>query len=65
MRRPSSATGWWCGPGRVLALGTPVELVARHAGPWALELRVPSEHQTGALAAAGFLRLTGRALQEN
>jgi lipooligosaccharide transport system ATP-binding protein len=33
--------------GRVLALGTPRELVERHAGAWALELRLaPEEHAT-------------------
>jgi lipooligosaccharide transport system ATP-binding protein len=31
--------------GQVLALGTPQELVTRHAGPWALELRLaPDSH---------------------
>lgn len=39
--------------GRVLALGSPRELVAKHAGRWVLELRLhPGNHQR-ALAAAG------------
>ncbi|HEY3365408.1 MAG TPA: ATP-binding cassette domain-containing protein [Symbiobacteriaceae bacterium] len=39
--------------GRVLTLGSPAELVARHAGPWALELRLDPAHHAAALAAAG------------
>lgn len=39
--------------GRILALGTPKELVRQHAGAWALELRIAPEHQPAVLAMAG------------
>jgi len=39
--------------GRVLALGTPKDLVQHHAGAWALELRVDPEHQSAVLGLAG------------
>jgi lipooligosaccharide transport system ATP-binding protein len=39
--------------GRILALGTPKELVRQHAGAWALELRLDPEHQPAVLSLAG------------
>jgi len=39
--------------GRILALGTPKDLVRQHAGPWALELRIAPQHQDVVIALAG------------
>jgi lipooligosaccharide transport system ATP-binding protein len=39
--------------GKILALGSPRELIERHAGPWALELRVDPAHHGAILGAAG------------
>jgi len=41
--------------GKILEEGSPVELVARHAGDNVIQIGIPHEHRQGLLAAAGTL----------